>query len=179
MSVMSASSVLSEIKKKMQYTSEKLIKEMKDYFGNDTKRINHTLKVLDYARKIQEEECGNSMIVESAAILHDIGIPESERKYNSAAGNYQEIEGPPVANAILKKFDLDGDDIFHVCRIIANHHSDKDIDTIEFRIIWDSNWLVNIPDDCKVDDQGKLEDEINKLFKTETGKKLAKKKFLE
>ena len=162
----------------MEYTGDKLIKEMIDYFGDDKKRINHALKVLDYARKIHKEEGGNLMIVEVAAILHDIGIPESERKYNSSAGNYQEIEGPPIANGILKKFEISSDDIFHICRIIANHHSDKDIDTCEFRIIWDADWLVNIPDECNTEDKERLSRDIERLFKTETGKEIAKKNFL-
>jgi hypothetical protein len=162
----------------MEYSAEKLIGEMIDYFGDDKKRINHALNVLDYARKIHKSEGGDLMIVEAAAILHDIGIPESELKYNSSAGNYQEIEGPPIANGILKEFEISSEDIFHICRIIANHHSDKDIDTIEFRIIWDADWLVNIPDERNVEDKERLEHEINKLFKTETGREIAKNKFI-
>jgi len=162
----------------MEYSAEKLIGEMIDYFGDDKKRINHALNVLDYARKIHKSEGGDLMIVEAAAILHDIGIPESELKYNSSAGNYQEIEGPPIANGILKEFEISSEDIFHICRIIANHHSDKDIDTIEFRIIWDADWLVNIPDERNLEDKERLEHEIEKLFKTETGKIIAKKRFL-
>ena len=164
--------------KKMEYTVEKLIGEMIDYFGDDRKRINHALKVLDYARKLHKEEGGDLMIVESAAILHDIGIPESESKYNSSAGNYQEIEGPPIANGILKEFEISDDDIFHVCRIIANHHSDKEIDSIEFRIIWDADWLINIPDERNTENKEQIEQEIEGLFKTETGKSIAKNKFL-
>jgi HD superfamily phosphodiesterase len=162
----------------MEYSAEKLIGEMIDYFGDDKKRINHALNVLDYARKIHKSEGGDLMIVEAAAILHDIGIPESELKYNSSAGNYQEIEGPPIANGILKEFEISSEDIFHICRIIANNHSDKDIDTIEFRIIWDADWLVNIPDERNLEDKERLEHEIEKLFKTETGKIIAKKRFL-
>jgi len=162
----------------MKYSAKKLIGEMIDYFGDDAKRINHALNVLDYARKIHKKEGGDLIIVEAAAILHDIGIPESERKYNSSAGNYQEIEGPPIANAILKEFDISSNDIFHICRIIANHHSDKDIDTIEFQTIWDADWLVNIPDERNIEDRERLEHEIEKLFKTETGKKIAKERFL-
>ena len=164
--------------KKIKYTPEKMIKEMIDYFGDDQKRINHALKVLDYARKINKKESGNSMIVEAAAILHDIGIPESERKYNSSAGNYQEIEGPPIANGILQKFDISSDDILHICKIIANHHSDRDIDTCEFRIIWDADWLVNIPDERNIEDKERLTRDIERLFKTETGKEIAQNQFL-
>jgi hypothetical protein len=40
-------------------------------------------------------------------LLHDIGIHEAERKHNSRAGNWQELEGPPVAKELLKAIDLD------------------------------------------------------------------------
>ena len=111
----------------------------------DQKRIDHGLAVLDYAEQIQAAEGGEPLIVRAGAILHDIGIHEAERKYGSSGGKYQEIEGPPIARKILAKYDLGKDVVQHICRIIANHHSAKDIDTIEFRIVWDADWLVNIP----------------------------------
>lgn len=69
------------------------------YFGHDIKRINHALKVYGFVKAIGEEEIMDSeklQVLEVAAILHDIGIKESERKYNSTSGSYQEIEGPPI-----------------------------------------------------------------------------------
>ena len=161
-----------------EYSRDTMIEAMKEYFGNDTRRINHALNVLSYAEEIQKTEGGDLKIVETAAILHDIGIPESEKKYSSSAGNYQEIEGPPVANEIMRTFEFSEDDIFHVCRIIANHHSDKDIDTIEFRIIWDADWLVNIPDEFDLSDKKGLERLIKSVFKTETGLKIATNKYI-
>ena len=57
--------------------------KMAHYFGNDVKRITHALKVYGFAQaiidgeKIPEDYC---MVTELAAILHDIGIKEAERK---------------------------------------------------------------------------------------------------
>lgn len=104
---------------------DKLIREMKNVFGSDKKRINHALTVLDYAEQIQVAEGGDPLIVKAAAILHDIGIAEAERKYGSSAGNYQEIEGPPIARKILKNYGLANEIIEHICKIIANHHMQK------------------------------------------------------
>jgi len=156
----------------------KLIAEMRLVFGKDYKRIDHALMVLSYAEGIQALEGGNALVVTAAAILHDIGILEAEKKYDSFAGNYQEIQGPPIAKAILEKYDVDEEDIEHVCRIIANHHSDKDIDTIEFKIIWDADWLVNIPDEFPDADNEKLSKLVNRIFKTQTGKDIAAKTLL-
>jgi endogenous inhibitor of DNA gyrase (YacG/DUF329 family) len=112
---------------------DKLIARMRDIFGQDEKRINHALRVLDYAEQIGAAEGGDPLVIRAAAILHDIGIHEAERKYNSTAGQYQEIEGPPIAEPILKENDVDPAQIEHICRIVANHHSARDIDTLEFR----------------------------------------------
>ena len=45
--------------------------------------------------------------LETAAYVHDIGIKISEEKYNSSAGKYQEIEGPPIAEEMLTKLGYD------------------------------------------------------------------------
>ena len=86
---------------------ENILREAVSYDGADIKRINHFLKVYAFAKMIGEGEGLSSReqyILEAAAVLHDIGIHESERKYSSSAGKYQEIEGPEVARNILERF---------------------------------------------------------------------------
>lgn len=126
-------------------------------------------------------ETANRDIVVAAAVLHDIGIQEAERKHGSSAPKYQEIEGPPIARRILEDCGgLNAPDTDHVCRIVGSHHSARDIDTPEFRIVWDADWLVNFRDvypcefgtDCKT--RGKqCVDRINRLFRTATGRQIA------
>jgi putative nucleotidyltransferase with HDIG domain len=157
---------------------DKLIQKMKDVFGDDQKRINHALAVLGYAEKICASEGGDETVVIAAAILHDIGIQQAERKYNSAAGKYQQIEGPPIAEKILNDEGVDSERTGHICKIIANHHTAKNIDTIEFRVLWDADWLVNIPDECGQMSQDKLKGFIEKIFKTNTGRRIAKELYL-
>jgi HD superfamily phosphodiesterase len=164
--------------KNLKVMREKLISRMKNVFGDDRKRIEHALAVLDYAEQIQNVEGGDPLIVRAAAILHDIGIHEAERKYGSSAGKYQEIEGPPIAEEILKKYDISAEAIEHICRIIADHHSAKDIDTIEFRIVWDADQLVNLLTDPSRATNEKLHEIIDKKFKTDEGRRLAAELFV-
>jgi hypothetical protein len=152
---------------------DQLINQMKNIFGSDTKRINHALSVLNFAEKIQAAEGGDALIVKASAILHDIGIHEAERKYNSSAGKYQEIEGPPIAEKILKSCNIPAGTIEHICRIIANHHTAKNIDTTEFRIIWDADNLVNLQEEFKDANRERIERIIKKVFKTSTGHRMA------
>ena len=164
--------------KEISVIREKLTDEMKKVFGEDQKRIEHALTVLNYAEQIQAAEGGDPLVVKAAAILHDIGIIQAERKHGSTAAKYQEIEGPIIAREILEKFNLDKADVEHICRIIANHHSAKDIDTLEFRIIWDADWLVNLPVDFTDTSKEKLKEIIDKTFKTCKGRQIAVESFV-
>ena len=156
----------------------KLIEEMKSVFGDDSRRINHALEVLKHAQRLQAEEGGDEVIVSAAAILHDIGIHQAERKYNSAAGKYQEIEGPPIAEKILKKHNLDSRAIEHICEIIANHHSGNCVESIEFCCVWDADKIVNIAEEFEVMNGKNLQNFIENVFKTKSGKETASRLFI-
>lgn len=114
-------------------------------------------------------------MVIASAILHDIGIPESERKYGSSAGHYQEVEGPPIARRILEKYDLLKAFIDEVCEIIGNHHSPGKVATINFRIVYDADCLVNFGDRLKEKDEQYRIKLVEKVFLTATGKEIAEK----
>lgn len=151
----------------------KVIEKMIIYFQGDVRRINHALKVLGYARGITEREVPDEKTIDIiiyTAILHDIGIKESERKYNSSAWNYQEIEGPPVAEEILSELDISEEIIERVCFIIGNHHSYNKIDGIDFQIIVEADFIVNIFE--KEMGLEAIESIKNSYFKTESGRKL-------
>ena len=163
----------------MDALTDRLIESMKERFGNDRKRIDHALSVLAYAQKILSEEDGDPTVVIAAAILHDIGIREAERIHGSSAGKYQEIEGPPIARAVMEQIGLEDSVIGHVCRIVGSHHSARDIDTPEFRIIWDADWLVNLPDEYALGDREKVRGLIERIFRTETGKKIAYRLYVD
>jgi HD superfamily phosphohydrolase YqeK len=146
------------------------IKEMEEYFGDDEKRIKHALSVLNYTRTIMQcESPENKMTVEVAAILHDIGIHEAERKHNSTAGHYQEIEGPPIAKRIMEKLNYNDDMISEVCDIIAHHHTPGVVNTVNFQILYEADWIENLQDDFLDRDIGYKKKIIEKHFKTKTG----------
>ena len=156
---------------------QKIVDQMRQTFGPYKKRIEHALSVLQYAEKIQQTEGGDPLVVKAAAILHDIGIVQAEKAYNSSATKYQELEGPPVARGILKKLAVPDELIEHICKIIANHHSAKHTDTTEFRIVWDADWLVNLPNEFPGASKAKLAEMIEKIFKTRKGQEIALELF--
>jgi len=154
------------------------IKELELYFGSDEKRIRHAKKVLHYARELLSKEQADPYVVIPAAILHDVGIKAAEEKYHSSAGTYQEQEGPAIAGRILLDKDYDDENIYEICAIIAHHHTPGPQETINFKVLCDSDWLVNLADEMDTTDIPALKIAIDKIFLTETGKKMAKEIFL-
>jgi putative nucleotidyltransferase with HDIG domain len=154
--------------------------EMKRYFGQDFKRIGHAANVARYAEHIAKEEKGNPAVVLCAAYLHDIGIQEAERKYNSTAARYHQEEGGPIARKMLSKLGAKDEIVDEVCDIISHHHNPREEETLNFRIVCDADLIVNLEEGQK---NGKIKREtlsqtIEKNMFTDTGKQLAREILL-
>ncbi len=133
--------------KRRGFFRDRITSEMRKVFGKDRKRINHANRVVRFAEEILHGEGGDPTVIIAASYLHDIGIHEAERKYNSTAGNYQELEGPPIARNILEKIGADREMIDEVCDLIAHHHSPGHIQTLNFQILWEADSLVNLEEE--------------------------------
>jgi len=171
-------SYLKHLKTKTILLKEKLIKELEQYFGSDLKRINHAKRVLDFSEELLRNEGGDWYIVVPAAILHDVGIKAAEEKYGSNAGHLQEKEGPGIAKKILLKLGVNLKDIDEICQIIAHHHSPGKINTQNFKILYDSDWLVNLKDEVDLKDKDRIKNIIDKVFFTEAARGIAKSVYL-
>jgi len=150
---------------------------MKHYFKQDFRRIGHATKVARYAEQIVKEEKGDAAVAISAAFLHDIGIHEAEKKYQSAAAENQEREGPPIAREILSKLGANPDLIEEVGDIVGHHHHPRPEETINFKAVYDADLIVNLDENRKENhlSDEKLKAMIEKDFLTATGRVLAKK----
>ena len=126
------------------------------YFGSDSVRIHHAMKVYCFAGALWEEEARAEGFADSderrntlllAAILHDIGIHEAERKYHSTAGKFQEMEGPSIAEQILLECDVDPGLIARVCYLVGHHHTYGLIDDLDFQILVEADLFVNLEEE--------------------------------
>ena len=162
----------------MNATRAALASAMEAYFRGDTKRINHAHRVTEYAEELLKREGGDYLIVIGAAVLHDIGIHEAERKYGSTACKYQEKEGPPIARTILTGLGFEPKQIRQICQIIAHHHSPGKKVSKNFGILYDADWLVNVRDEYDIQDRNKLNNIIERVFLTQSGKALAREIYL-
>jgi len=147
-----------------------VINAMINYYAGDVKRINHFLKVFGFAKAIGQAEgldSNTQKIVETAALTHDIGIKNSERKFNSSNGKNQEKEGPPEAKKLLEELGFDSDIIDRVCWLIAHHHTYINIQEIDYQILVEADFLVNAcEDNLSVDS---IQSFKNNIFKTKSG----------
>lgn len=155
---------------------DKIIEEMREVFKEIPYGVEHTLRVLANAEEIMKGENlrdEDGELIAIVAILHDIGAVEALHKYGLIDGVYQEKEGPAVARKILEKIDYDPIKILRVCFIIGNHHTPSKIDGLDFQIQWESDLIENLLGTDIKEDRKKLQDIIDKDFKTTTGKALA------
>ncbi len=142
------------------------------YYQHDPKRINHFIKVHQYAKLIGIEEGLEPHILfrlELGALLHDIGIKVSEEKYQSSAGKYQEIEGPPLAEELLSSFNLADDLVHRVAYLVGHHHTYDMVDGLDYQILIEADFIVNLYED-NLSKEACLSVK-SKYFKTATGKR--------
>lgn len=152
--------------------------EMINYYQGDSRRIQHFLKVYSYAKTIGELEQLSPTLqrtLEVAAVVHDIGIKVSEEKYHSSAGEYQQLEGPPVAEKLLNKLGFDRELIERVSYLIAHHHTYHNIIGIDYQILVEADFLVNISEDAMSTDM--INSIRDKIFRTKTGIRFLDKIF--
>jgi len=143
---------------------------MISYYAGDIRRVNHFLKVYGFAKAIGSMENVDEAtleIIEIAALTHDIGIRNSELKYHSSDGSHQQIEGPPEARKMLEALSVDTGIIDRVCWLIAHHHTYDNIDGIDYRILVEADFLVNIFEDGIP--AGSVENIRKNIFKTGSG----------
>lgn len=159
--------------------TEDLIINMTEFNAGDPKRIQHFIKVYEFAHVIGVKEgldAESLHILDIASIMHDIGIRPAEEKYGSCNGKLQEKEGPAYARELLSKYPcVTAWETERICYLIAHHHTYDNVDGIDYRILLEADFLVNA-----MEDSLKKESIIHfrdKVFRTKTGIKLLNTMF--
>lgn len=158
--------------------TEKVLRELEAYFGQDARRINHAKNVASFAEEILKGEKADWHIVIPVSLLHDIGIKTAEEKYGSPAARYQEEEGPPVARRILLGLGFAEKDTDEICEIIAHHHTPGVVTTMNFKVLSDADWLENLKEELPRRNKVHLKQLIGQVFMTATGRALAEQLYL-
>ena len=155
-----------------------LKEKMVHFYHGDPGRIHHFLKVHSFSKWIGEEEgldARTQEILEATAFVHDIGIRIAEEKYGSCAGPLQEKEGPAAAKAMLEEIGYDEKLIDRVCYIVGHHHTYTNIDGIDYQILVEADFLVNLYEGNESHEAALAA--YHKIFKTEAGKKMCRELY--
>ena len=144
---------------------------MIELYKGDAKRIQHFCKVHSYAKLIAETENVDKncqFIIEAAALTHDIGI-------GSCNGKLQEKEGPAIAEKLLGELGFDRNVSERVQYLIAHHHTYGNINEMDYQILVEADFLVNIME------EGSSKEAAIKayqnIFKTSCGNKICREMF--
>jgi HD superfamily phosphodiesterase len=165
-----------------KYDAEKLNQlylAMIAYDYGDAKRIQHFAKVHSFAKLIamaEKVEENTLFITEAAAYVHDIGIHPAEKKYGYQNGKLQEQEGPPEAERMMRALGFSEDVIERVCYLVGHHHTYNNIDGIDYQILVEADFLVNMFEDEESEEA--VRKVRKKIFKTKTGLKILDEMFL-
>ena len=155
-----------------------IMMDMIDYYESDPKRIQHFIKVYSFSKLICEKENVEENIqnvIKIAALVHDIGIKKAEELHGSSSGKLQEKLGPAIAEELLEKYKLNSDLISRISYLVGHHHSYKNIDGIDYQILVESDFLVNMYEDGM--DRKSILSAYNRIFRTSSGKNICRKMF--
>lgn len=148
-----------------------LISSMIEYYRGDAKRIQHFIKVYNFASllgRLEQLDEETLFILETAAIVHDIGIRICEKKYGVCDGKHQELEGPVEAEKLLNTLrNYTFEQILRVCWLVGHHHTYSNIDGMDYQLLVEADFLVNIYEDGFTDEM--IENVRNKIFRMQSG----------
>jgi HD superfamily phosphodiesterase len=147
--------------------------EMKRYFKQDFNRIGRATRMARYAERIGKKEGGNLAVVLTAAYLYDIGIKEAEVMGDDS--DHKVAEGSQPARQMLMKLGAREELVQEVCRILARNQRSQPGHSVNDRIVYDANLIVNLEERGKESPKGSkvLAEEVESLLLTQTGKEVA------
>ena len=155
-----------------------LFLEMIAFYQGDVKRIQHFTKVHSFARligKMEEMDPVSLFILEAAAYTHDIGIKPAEEKYGRCDGELQEKEGPILAQHMLSDLGFENYMIDRICYLIGHHHTYHNIDGLDYQILVEADFLVNLYEDET--SEHAIQKAYDRIFRTEFGKEIFRQMF--
>ncbi|MDI9469629.1 MAG: HD domain-containing protein [Bacillota bacterium] len=147
-------------------------------------RARHLLAVHGYACLIADGEALTldgpdatlRLIIELAALTHDIGIRPALATYGSSAGPLQEALGAPLARKLLDKLNLTPEITERVSELVGSHHSYGGERGLDHQILIEADFLVNFFESSYTKER--IEHTLGTIFRTAAGKALARELYL-
>lgn len=157
---------------------DRLAMKMMEYDAGSPGRIQHFIKVHGLARLIGLEENMPEQelyVLEAAAYTHDIGIKKAQALYGRSSGALQEQLGPDVAREMLAELGFAQAETERICYLIAHHHTYDNIDGLDYQILVEADFLVNLYEGKAGED--KVRETYHNIFRTQAGRALCRLMF--
>ena len=132
--------------------------------------IEHFLKVWAYAKAIGEQEGLDSrsqQILEYTAIVHDNACPDLKKQTGSAPWDLQEKYGPDLVREFYRDSGFDAEMLDRICFIVGHHHTPNAVDGLDFQVLLEADFLVNVAGSEKW--RAMREKYRESVFRTQTG----------
>ncbi len=159
-------------------TIAQIMEKMIAFSEGNIHDIDHLIRVWTYAKTIGESEGldkDTQYILEVAAITHDIACPLCREKYGNTNGKYQEEEGALMVREFLSDSDMRDEQIERVAYLVGHHHTFDEIDGIDYQILIEADYIANASENGY--SQENVTNFMNRIMKTESGKRLTKAVF--
>ena len=159
-------------------TISQIMNKMIAYSEGNIHDIDHFIRVWTYAKTIAELEQlddETQYILEVAAITHDIACPLCREKYGNTNGKYQEAEGVPMVEAFLNDAGMSARQMERIKYLVGHHHTLSGVDGIDYQILVEADYIANASENGY--DGKTIENFLNRIVKTSTGKQLIKSMF--
>ena len=151
----------------------RIMEKMIAFSDGNIHDIDHLIRVWTYSKTIGELEgldAQTQFVLEVAAITHDIACPLCREKYGNTIGKLQEQEGEVMVKDFLADSGMSEDQIKRVAFLVGHHHTFTDIDSIDYQILVEADYIANATENGY--SHQNVENFIQKIMKTETGKRI-------
>ena len=118
----------------------------------DAQLIQHFAKVHSFARLIGTCESLDEQtlfLLETEALIHDIGILPARKAFGSGSGKFQEQVSDPLVRGMLGGLGFDPAIIDRAAFVISHHHTYTGIDGIDYQILVEADFLVNLYEEAE------------------------------
>lgn len=160
------------------YFVDLVYSKMLDYYSGDPAQIQHFVKVHSFASLIGRQERldeKTQLILEIAALVHDIGIKPAIEQFGSSAGPLQESLGLIAAKEMLTEIGLPNEIVDRVSWLVSRHHTYTGVDGMDYRILLEADYLVNCFESSYSKEAAQAA--IGRVFETASGIRLHKTMF--
>lgn len=155
----------------LSLTDDIALRAIRYYVATDASQIAHTQCVASYTRLIAAGEAlppRRIELLECAAWLHDIGCPESRRKYGNTLPVHQMAEGERIVRLWLAdERRLTETEKAWIAETVGGHHRVDKARELHFEPLFEADLLVNLNEGYY--DRGQAAALIGKLATTASG----------